>query len=118
MALLTDEQVYLIRERIKAEVSDAALCNDLLDHYCCFVEEQMDTGTNFETAYQKAFKAITPNGMHEIQEELFADNVKSIEPVHSKALGNAEGKDAVRRKGEAWFSQKGARRGGIFGAEG
>src|ERR1035438_3773147 len=28
-------------------------------------------GNDFETAYNKAFRAITPNGMHEIQEELF-----------------------------------------------
>lgn len=71
MALLTDEQIYLIQERIRAEVSNTRLSNDLLDHYCCFVEEEMDTGVDFETAYTKAFRAITPNGMQEIQEELF-----------------------------------------------
>lgn len=71
MAQLTDEQVEVIERRIAAEVSDKDLCNGLLDHYCCFVEEQMDTGANFETAYNTAFRAITPNGMHEIQEELF-----------------------------------------------
>ena len=48
----------------------------------------------------------------EIQDELFADNVKSIEPAHSKALGNAEGKDAVRRKGEAWVKRIEAFHGG------
>ena len=41
----------------------------------------------------------------DIQEELFADNVKSIEPVNSPWLKNAEGKAAVRKKGEDWVKQ-------------
>ncbi|MGN6292514.1 MAG: SnoaL-like domain-containing protein [Chitinophagaceae bacterium] len=41
----------------------------------------------------------------EIQDELFADNVKSIEPPNSKYLPNAEGKSAVREKGENWVKK-------------
>jgi hypothetical protein len=41
----------------------------------------------------------------EIQEELFADNVRSVEPSTSKFLQNAEGKAAVRRKGEAFVKR-------------
>jgi len=36
----------------------------------------------------------------EIQDELFADDVKSIDPPHSPYFGYAEGKEAVRKKGE------------------
>lgn len=36
----------------------------------------------------------------EIQDEFFADNVKSIDPPNSPYFGNAEGKAAVRKKGE------------------
>jgi len=36
----------------------------------------------------------------EIQGELFADNVKSIDPPNSPYFGYAEGKAAVRKKGE------------------
>ena len=36
----------------------------------------------------------------EIQDELFADNVKSIEPPNATYLDNAEGKSVVRKKGE------------------
>ena len=36
----------------------------------------------------------------EIQDELFAENVKSIDPPHSPYFGYAEGKTAVRKKGE------------------
>ena len=36
----------------------------------------------------------------EIQEEFFADDVKSVDPPHSPYFGYAEGKGAVRKKGE------------------
>jgi hypothetical protein len=36
----------------------------------------------------------------EIQDEFFADNVKSIDPPNSPYFGYAEGKAAVRKKGE------------------
>ncbi|PWT77696.1 MAG: hypothetical protein C5B59_03325 [Bacteroidetes bacterium] len=36
----------------------------------------------------------------EIQDEFFADNVKSVDPLKSPYFGYAEGKVAVRQKGE------------------
>ena len=36
----------------------------------------------------------------EIQDELFSDNVRSIDPPHSPYFGYAEGKASVRKKGE------------------
>jgi ketosteroid isomerase-like protein len=41
----------------------------------------------------------------EIQEEFFADNVRSIEPEGSPYMGYAEGKEAVRKKGEEFVSR-------------
>lgn len=41
----------------------------------------------------------------EIQDELFAKNVKSIDPLHSPYLGCSEGKAAVRKKGEEWVKK-------------
>ena len=38
----------------------------------------------------------------EIQDELFADNVKSIEPLHSKYMKYAEGKTNVRAKADGF----------------
>ena len=37
-----------------------------------------------------------------VQEELYADNAVSIEPAHAAAMGmgNAEGMDAIKKKGE------------------
>ena len=41
----------------------------------------------------------------EIQDEFFADNVKSIDPPGSPYFGYAEGKDAVRKKGQDFVSR-------------
>jgi hypothetical protein len=41
----------------------------------------------------------------EIQDELFANNIKSIDPPHSPYFKNAEGKAAVRKKGEDWMKK-------------
>jgi hypothetical protein len=41
----------------------------------------------------------------EIQDELFSEDVKSIEPLTSKNLLYAEGKAAVRKKGEDWVKK-------------
>ena len=72
MAHLSDEQVATVQERISsAGHLQRDLLNGLLDHYCCFIEQEMDKGREFEAAYELAFVAITPNGAEEIQEELF-----------------------------------------------
>src|SRR6266487_6528366 len=41
----------------------------------------------------------------EIQDELFADNVKSIDPPNSPYFGYAEGKNPVRKKGEEFVKK-------------
>ena len=41
----------------------------------------------------------------EIQDELFADDVKSIDPPHSPYFGYAEGKVNVRKKGEEFVQR-------------
>jgi ketosteroid isomerase-like protein len=41
----------------------------------------------------------------QIQDELFSDDVKSIDPPHSPYLGYAEGRAAVRKKGEDFISK-------------
>lgn len=41
----------------------------------------------------------------EIQDELFADDVRSIDPPHSPYFGYAEGKVNVRKKGEEWVKR-------------
>ena len=41
----------------------------------------------------------------EIQDELFSDNVRSVDPPNSPYLGYAEGKAPVRKKGEAFVKR-------------
>ena len=41
----------------------------------------------------------------EIQDELFADNVRSVEPLTAQRLQNAAGKAAVRKKAEDLIKQ-------------
>ena len=41
----------------------------------------------------------------EIQNELFADKVRSLEPKNSPYFKNIEGKAAVRKKGEDWVKR-------------
>jgi len=41
----------------------------------------------------------------EIQDELFADNVRSVDPENSPYFGYAEGKGSVRKKGEDWVAK-------------
>jgi len=41
----------------------------------------------------------------EIQEDFFADDVKSIDPPNSPYFGYAEGKSAVRKKGENFVNR-------------
>ena len=41
----------------------------------------------------------------EIQDELFSNDVKSIEPSNSQWFGNAEGKANVHKKGEDWVKR-------------
>lgn len=51
------------------------------------------------------FNELSQTGQwQKIQEELYADNCVSIEPAHASlmGMGNAEGMEAVRKKGEAF----------------
>ena len=41
----------------------------------------------------------------EIQDELFADDVRSVEPPTATYLKDAEGRVAVRKKGEDWIKR-------------
>jgi hypothetical protein len=53
------------------------------------------------------FNELAQSGQWDkVQAELYADNAVSLEPAHAAAMGmgNAEGIDAIKKKGEA-FSQ-------------
>ena len=77
---LSDENIEFIRMEIdKSSISIPELKDDLLDHFCCFIEEELKNGNSFETAYIKSINQICPNGFDEIQKEtIFLLNYKKI----------------------------------------
>lgn len=71
MYQLSDKETEVLRQRIiQSGLSNEGLQNDLLDHFCCFIEDKMNEGVDFEAAYKEAFQAITPDGMYDIETEL------------------------------------------------
>ncbi|MDN5215187.1 hypothetical protein QQ020_24115 [Fulvivirgaceae bacterium BMA12] len=78
--MLGDEKVDFIKAEIeKSSISISALKEDLLDHFCCFIEHEMKRGQPFEIAYAKAMEQICPNGFDEIQKEtIYLLNSKKI----------------------------------------
>ena len=72
MQLFNKTHVDEIERRIKqAGISNQHLMADMLDHYCCSIEEEMEKGVDFEVAYTNAWNKISPNGLIEIEHELF-----------------------------------------------
>ena len=61
-------------ERIKTDLVSRGLTyerliDDLLDHVCCMVEEQMDGGKDFESSYGQILDSIGENRLPEIQHQ-------------------------------------------------
>lgn len=75
---LTDEQIDFIRTEIdRSAISMPDLKDDLLDHFCCFIEHEMKNGQSFLMAYAQAKAQICPDGFAQIQKEtLFLLNAK------------------------------------------
>jgi len=72
MFQLSEQQTGIIYERLhKPGLRSVKLEEDLFDHFCCYVEEEMERGADFESAYRNAVDAISPNGIKEIEFELF-----------------------------------------------
>lgn len=64
----------------------------------------MKTETMLTTSQvAKRFYQLAQSGKwYEIQDELFDQNAKSIEPAGSKGLQTVTGLDAIRKKGKDW----------------
>ena len=80
MRSLADEQVDFIREDIRRRgVFTESLQEDLLDHLCCYIEEQEQDGRPFEEVYRQAVVAFGQNGLQQVQDEtLFLINNKHL----------------------------------------
>jgi len=70
MSNLTDDNIEFISQIIKGcNIESAKMKEDLIDHFCCTIEEEMKKDLNFQKSYDKAYQNICPNGFDEIQRE-------------------------------------------------
>ena len=63
------------------------------------IDEQVMTTQQVAERLSQLFKE---NKWNEAQDELYAENAKSIEPEHAQGLQSVVGLDAIKRKGEEW----------------
>ena len=69
MHSLTQDQIELVERKVKEqEISYSHLKDDLLDHICCDIELQMQSGKDFRQASNNIYKRFGLNGLKEIQE--------------------------------------------------
>ncbi|WP_420316326.1 hypothetical protein [Ekhidna sp.] len=69
----------IIQEIDQSSIKNQAMKDDLIDHFCCLVEIEMDRGQSFEKAFEKAYLQTAPNGLDEIQQEtIFLFNYSKI----------------------------------------
>ena len=78
--ILEDKEVSFIKGEIeKSKISISELKDDLLDHFCCFIENELNNGSSFESAYLTALNHICPDGFDEIHKEtIYLLNSKKI----------------------------------------
>ncbi|MBN1387624.1 MAG: hypothetical protein JW965_04210 [Bacteroidales bacterium] len=70
IADIIDDNVDRIRiDIINLGLTYEPLVDDVLDHLCCMVEENMENGDSFENSYAKAFISIGDNRLPELQHQ-------------------------------------------------
>jgi hypothetical protein len=80
---LTEEQIDYITQFVNnSTIQSEEMKEDLIDHFCCAIEADMQKGKSFETAYDKAYHYICPDGFDEIQREtIFLLTFKNIKKM-------------------------------------
>jgi hypothetical protein len=70
--MLSEEQFECIKATVdNSSIKVEEVKDDLIDHICCAVEHYMEEGLEFESAYQKTFEQVCPEGLNQIADELF-----------------------------------------------
>jgi len=65
-SILNESQIERIADTVeKSAIASAEMKDDLIDHLCCMVEDEMSKGKDFETVFQ----TVLPNRLNEIQNE-------------------------------------------------
>lgn len=67
---LTEQNIEFIIQIINSsKIESVEMKEDLIDHFCCAIEEEMKKGLSFEKSYDRAYQNICPGGFDEIQRE-------------------------------------------------
>lgn len=70
MSNLTDENIEFVARIVsESKIESTEMKEDLIDHFCCAIEEEMGKGLSFQQSYDKAYQNICPEGFDEIQRE-------------------------------------------------
>lgn len=70
MSYLTKQNIELISRKINdSDIESNEMKEDLIDHFCCAIEEDLKKGISFDESYDKAYQNICPDGFDEIQRE-------------------------------------------------
>ena len=70
MKQLEQKHIEIISDRINnSKITSEDLKTDLIDHFCCAIEDNLNKGKSFEMAYDNAFNNICPNGFQDIEGE-------------------------------------------------
>jgi hypothetical protein len=70
MKQLSDKQIeYIEKEIRRSKIESSLLKENLIDHFCCAVEEELSRGKSFNEAYDFAYHSIAPEGFEEIEQE-------------------------------------------------
>ena len=87
MTPLTDEQIDLIIADLYVQgIRLEGLRDNLLDHICILVEEKLEAGDDFETAYATVIPTFYKRELYELEEEaLFLASLRGPHVVLSRA---------------------------------
>lgn len=83
MSNLTEQNIEFITQIVNSsKIESVEMKEDLIDHFCCAIEEYMRKGLSFEKSYDKAYQNICPDGFDEIQREtIFLLTFKKIKAM-------------------------------------
>jgi len=65
---LRDDQFEQVSLLVNRSVSMHSLRVELLDHLCCHIEAQLDSGISFELAFKEAILQLSPEGLSAVEE--------------------------------------------------
>lgn len=73
MYQLSDDQIEFVRRDIVAQgIHNESLQQDLLDHICCLIENELANTDDFKTFYHQRIKSFYNKELREIEEETLA----------------------------------------------